>query len=131
MNQKLLVILLSLAAVAVVSIALYQKYFRPSPTSAPDESQKTIAVSAQNGKFTPDTFSTDVLDTLILNVNAVDQDYNFQVPDYPRLDTQIPKGQTTTVKIQYLGEGEYTFTCGPNCAGQLSVVQQSDTEDEE
>lgn len=126
MNHKLLMILLSLAAVAVVSIALYQKYFRPSPTSAPDEGQKTIAVSAQNGKFTPDSFTIELFDTLNLNVTAADQDYYFQVADYPRLDAQLPKGKTTTIKIDSLGVGEYPFTCGPDCTGLITVEQAED-----
>lgn len=128
MSQKLLVILLSLAAVAAVSIALYQKYFRPSPTAVTDEGQKAITVTAQNGQFSPDTFTTQLFEILNLNVSAVDQDYNFQVSGYPRLDSTISKGQTATIKIESLGVGEYPFTCGPDCTGKIIVEQQQDDE---
>jgi hypothetical protein len=96
-----------------------------SPTNVSD----TTAVNASNNSFSPANFSAVHLDTLVLSVTAVDHDYSFAIPDYPRLDTVIPKGTTKQIVIGGLGVGEYTYTCGTGCTGKLSIVQSSDTEE--
>lgn len=94
-----------------------------------DEQTVNVNVTANNGKFEPNSFKSDLFGTLNLNVNAVDSDYQFKVEDYPRLDANLAKGKTTTIKIQYLGLGDYTFTCGEGCSGTITIESIQDIED--
>ncbi len=97
----------------------------------PSESEKTIDVVAKDNTLTPNILQTQLAETLHVNVMAVDHDYTFKVKDYPRLDTTMPKGQTTPITIQFLGVGEYTFTCGKACSGKIIVEQRIDNEENE
>lgn len=141
MNKKMLVTFIALAFTVFVAVVVYNVYLRPSsyplPTNLPtasfiptvSEKQKTIGITAKNGIFTPNTFQSQLFETLILNVTATDLDYTFQVAGYPRLDTQLPIGQTTMIKIQSLGVGEYPFICGSECTGIIIVEQENDADE--
>ena len=94
-----------------------------------DEQTVNVNVTANNGKFEPNSFKSDIFGTLNLNVNAVDKDYQFKVEDYSRLDANLAKGKTTTIKIQFLGLGDYIFTCGEGCSGTITIESIQDIED--
>ena len=94
-----------------------------------DEQTVNLNVTANNGKFEPNSFKSDIFGTLNLNVNAVDKDYQFKVEDYSRLDANLAKGKTTTIKIQFLGLGDYIFTCGEGCSGTITIESIQDIED--
>lgn len=68
------------------------------------------------------------LDTVTLNITAVDQDYVFQHADWG-IDVSLPKGQTTAVTVDALSVGDSTFSCGPDCQGTIAVRGKSDEED--
>ncbi len=87
-----------------------------------------VEIEANKGVFTPQIFQIHLFDTLVLHVHAVDKDYSFSVTDYPRLDKQFPKGETTTLTIENLGVGEYNFTCGGTCNGKIIVEPKQDNE---
>ncbi len=103
----------------------------PGGTVGPQPTQvaNTVNVTADKGHFSPSTFTTELLDKLILNVTAVDRDYTFTIAGYPRLTTPLPKGKTTQVVITQLGIDTYTYSCNPGCTGTLTVTQKTDQEE--
>src|SRR5258706_7132994 len=134
-NWFVIVFILLLAIILVIYKTRGTFISNLTPTSVnpnvnqtqPIERKKTIDVVAENNSFTPKILQSQLGETLIINVTAKDREYAFKVKGYPRLDTVIPKGQMTPVTIQFLGVGEYTFTCGNACSGKI-VVEQIDDE---
>jgi hypothetical protein len=85
-----------------------------------------IKVTADKGVLTPKEFRVSQTKNLVLVVTAVDRDYSFKVTGYPRLDYTMKKGESTSLLIDALGVGEYTYTCGPGCNGSIVVEQEGD-----
>ena len=137
MKNKQFIPILLVTVLLVGGYYAYQKSRINIPNTTPTRNdevlnrEQTINVIADGGKFTPNSFKVELFDTLILNISAVDQNYTFKVRDYPRMDTAILAGKSTSAKIQYLGVGEYVFDCGQGCSGTITVVQERDTEGEE
>ena len=137
MKNKFLLPSLLVIALFAIGFYLLQKPSTNISTTTPikteggvaDEQTVNVNVTANNGKFEPNSFKSDLFGTLNLNVNAVDKDYQFKVEDYPRLDANLAKGKTTTIKIQFLGLGDYIFTCGEGCSGTITIESIQDIED--
>ena len=143
MKKKDFLIVLAITAVIILAVIIVRNRANPTSNSFYNTSNtpttngenetstptQTVAVTAQNKKFSPSDFSMDHLDSVLLTITAVDADYTFNVVDYPRMDTKIAKGTTQTVRIDRLGVGSYTYSCGTGCSGKITVTQKLDTED--
>lgn len=97
-------------------------------STIPTQTELTLDVTANNGKFTPNQFTVSQLVTLNIRVNSIDADYTFKVKGYPRLDSTFKKGVVSTHSIENLGVGEYPYTCGNGCSGTIIVEQAGDDE---
>lgn len=91
--------------------------------------EPTLDVIAKDNQFTPDSFIVTHLASLTLMVTAQDKDYVFDLKDF-NLRVELPKSQTTPVKIEGLGLGFYNFTCGEQCNGTVEVVRKLDADEE-
>lgn len=135
-GQKFIIILVILVALVVGWSLLKTKSQIASLKSSQTEqtedqsekSLKKIKVTAKNGKFRPNNFEVPINDSIALDINSVDQDYNFQLKDFG-INKKLPKGKTTRVKIEGLGIGKYQYSCGPDCSGTVEVFNKSDEED--
>lgn len=96
------------------------------PVAQPEQSAKTVDVTAQNNAFSPDTFTLGQSEALQLRVTAVDREYQFKIQGYDRLSTTFAKGSTRSHLIDKLGVGEYTYTCGSGCKGTITVESEED-----
>lgn len=90
---------------------------------------RTMNVIADSGKFTPSQIDTVLFSDIDLIVTAKDRDYEFRVQGYPRLDSNIKKGESKKIELYALGVGEYDYTCGTGCKGKIVVNRQNDTEE--
>jgi heme/copper-type cytochrome/quinol oxidase subunit 2 len=76
---------------------------------------RNFNVTAEGGKFTPDTVTVYLNDQIVLNITAVDRDYDFTQPDIGA-SIPIPKGTTKTIRTQATATGKFTFYCA-SCGG--------------
>ncbi|MBI3443636.1 cupredoxin domain-containing protein [Candidatus Woesebacteria bacterium] len=132
-NSRIILILVLVFILGGI-IAYLQKgklapsYKSPNGKEAEMVNEVTVEVVAKDNKFEPNEFKIGLQNTLNLNVNAIDRDYTFRVEGYKRLDANFPKGKTTTIKIEFLGVGEYPFSCGTGCSGKITIEPSTDTE---
>lgn len=138
MKKATILILVSLLLIAGITLLYLRLINKPQTVDQdanknvvrePEDKVQTVDVTAKNGKFEPNNFNLGLSETLSLSVNAVDQDYYFKVENYPRLNANFLKGETTTVDISSLGVGTYNYSCGEGCGGTITVEQQQDEEE--
>jgi hypothetical protein len=134
-NQIVLLIVIALIALGMIWLAKRGDVKQNTPSEntvsgeIPSSPYEVVATSTANkGSCTPNEFTITQSQALRLEVTAVDNDYIFKVSDLPRLDTIIKKGETSTIMIEYVGPGEYPFTCGNGCSGKIIVEHKDDYE---
>lgn len=84
-----------------------------NPTS--DASYRSFSISAEDGKFQPNTVIVEQGDVVNLNITAVDRDYDFTQPDYGFKES-IPKGTSKRIQFGATASGKFTFFCSV-CGG--------------
>jgi hypothetical protein len=135
--MKFNVVLIFVAILIILGGFFYFRQIRPQTSNENTTNQNsgtdiepsnitTIEVIANNGTLTPNEFAVPQSMNLRLQVQAVDKDYSFKVNGYPRLDFTMKKGDSTSLLIDALGVGEYTYTCGTNCKGTITVEPEAD-----
>jgi len=124
------IIVIVLLVLSVYYLLLIRKESMDNSASASDErTLKTVNVVAMDGKFEPSDLVTELFGDVDLVVTAKDRDYEFKIKGYPRLDTTIKKGETQTINLYSLGVGEYSYTCGTGCSGNITINQQPDDDE--
>jgi len=83
--------------------------------SAGNVSYRSFSIVAQNGSFSPDTIIVKQGDTVDLEVDAVDADYSFTLPNYG-FNPSISKGKTQRIEFEAVQTGNFTFYCA-SCGG--------------
>lgn len=86
---------------------------------------RSFDIKAEGGKYTPSTIIGRVGDTIHVNFNAVDKDYDIVFPSYNMKQTAT-KGQTKILEFQAVQEGSFTYYCemcgGANGPTKGSIV---------
>ncbi|MBU6500210.1 MAG: hypothetical protein KGJ89_00015 [Patescibacteria group bacterium] len=81
-------------------------------------SYRNFNVTADGDKFTPDILNVYLNDQIVLNITAVDKDYDFTQPDFGYDGVVIRKGTTKTIHIQAPDVAKFIYYCklcgGPN-----------------
>ena len=96
-----------------------------------EESQPSkIQRVGKGGVFTPSVINISVFQPVTFELVAVDKDYTFDVGRTP-LKFKVKKGSVTEISLGSLGKGDFTFSCGPKCAGTIHVAPEYDDDDEE
>jgi hypothetical protein len=139
LGRKLAVVALVVTILLLLAVVFISKRSADQLTEQEEQQQAqiidkgetfpVIPVVAENGKFEPSSFTVAQSQKLVLSVTAMDDDYLFEVKGYPRLSTPIEEGETVNVVIEALGVGQYDYTCGKGCSGQIIVETSSDDED--
>ncbi len=80
-----------------------------------DSSYRNLSIKIQSDKFSPDTIIVNQNDVVVLNILAVDKNYDFTQPDYG-FKFNISKGDTKPLNFQASASGKFTFFCS-SCGG--------------
>ncbi|MGD2080732.1 MAG: cupredoxin domain-containing protein [Nitrospirota bacterium] len=94
---------------AVVGCAPAQKTSAPRgmPEGAPT---KTIHVTAEKYKFTPNTIRVKKGTRLVLELESLDSRHEFELEEYG-IHAEIPAGETVRVELFASEPGEFEFAC--------------------
>lgn len=84
-----------------------------NPTNS--ASFRSFNIQIANGAFSPDQIIVYVGDTVSVSFTAVDQAYDWTLPDYG-MQVSIPKGTTRQVQLSPHAVGKFLFYC-TSCGG--------------
>jgi hypothetical protein len=84
-----------------------------SPTS--NSSLRVFDITANGGKFSPDTVAVKQNDSVRITINAVDKDYDFVQPEMG-FNFTIAKGTSKNLDFSSVNVGKFTFYC-ERCGG--------------
>lgn len=93
------------------------------PTSVDKQGSYVVRVfeiQGNNNKYVPDVIVVNEGDTVDLRVKAVDETYDFFVPDFGAYK-KILKGETGRVQFDADLYGQYEFFCKDSCTGRDKV----------
>ncbi len=76
---------------------------------------RSFTITAEDGKFTPNTVIVNQNDVVNLVISAVGASYDFTQPDYG-FHVSIPAGQSKTIQFGATASGQFTFYCA-SCGG--------------
>lgn len=127
-SNVIITALLILLALGLAVILKFPKEKASSRPPQPSETKRDLTVTAQNNQLNPQNFKLLHLETLNLQIRAVDRDYVFALPDF-NLNVSLPQGETTSVNLVGEGVGTYEYTCGQNCSGSVEVSPEPDVDD--
>ncbi len=77
---------------------------------------RVFNIKVEGGKFTPDTVAVYFNDQIVLNITAVDENYDFTQPDFGYDGIAVPKGTTKTIYMQATEIASFMFYC-KSCGG--------------
>ena len=116
------------ASVPLVSPVNFDAYVNENGAGSSEYNLPSMAVLADGGSLNPKDFSLTLHKILPLQIEARDQDYVFELPDFGIKNTLL-KGQTTEVNLSGLGLGTFHYSCGKGCGGTVTVTQEMDAEE--
>lgn len=96
-------------------------------TAAPGVTAKfrSFQITAENGNFMPNQVIVNAGDTVHLDLQAVDTDYDFVLPSYNMKQT-VKKGEKKILEFQALQTGRFTYYCsicgGPEQGPKGSII---------
>jgi heme/copper-type cytochrome/quinol oxidase subunit 2 len=76
---------------------------------------RSFSISANNNTFSPNTVVAKIGDSVIINITAVDKNYDVVQPDLG-LKQSITKGQTKLMAFSPMSTGKFMFYCS-SCGG--------------
>jgi len=111
------------------SIAKPVSVFPNTPRPGLDKKARIFNLEINEDKFSPDTIIVNDWDSVVINVKAIDKDYDFTQPNLS-IKTNIPKGETAIIRNGFGQEGgvKLTFFCslcggpGKGPTGQIIIV---------
>ncbi len=84
-----------------------------------ERSRMTYDIRGENGGFEPSTIMADEGDVIVINLAAVDGDYDIFFPDFG-VYRGVKHGETGKLSFQAYPYGDYKFFCENNCIGRPS-----------
>jgi len=136
-NSSKLLLFFLLTSLAAVSFFFSQRQNSPqtynsSASETLDEFAATeqilpqkISVTAENDTFDPPVLDLIQHQNVILEINAVDKDYQFIIPEF-EVAAVVPQGRVTEVLLPAKALGTYNFTCSSSCSGEVNVTDNDE-----
>jgi heme/copper-type cytochrome/quinol oxidase subunit 2 len=92
-------------------------------------SERTFSLIIDNNKIKPGLIVVNEFDKVVLNLKAVDKDYDFFLPDFG-VYKKIEKNTSASLVFQVFGVGKYEIKCRDLCAnavlGNIYVNQRGE-----
>jgi heme/copper-type cytochrome/quinol oxidase subunit 2 len=79
-----------------------------------EEGVVVIDIIARQFSFSPDPIIVKLGDRVKLNINSIDIDHGFALPDF-NIDARLEAGKITTVEFEADKLGEFIFSCSVFC----------------
>ncbi len=96
----------------------------------PESELKSVLITADSGRFEPNFIRLAQLDSINLEITALEQDYILQNNNFG-VDQSIPEGRTTTVRLDATQpSGMYQFLCQANCIFKVEIFKPADSDEE-
>jgi len=96
----------------IVTLILFSSFVSAGNLFAAET--KTIQMTAEKYKFTPDTITVHQGDKVILKITATDVDHGFGLKAFD-INRMLPKGKTVVIEFIASKKGEFTFKCTKFC----------------
>ena len=93
-----------------------------TPTKVPPQ---LIPITADNNSFSPNFLNLVQHQDAILKVEAVDQDYIFELREFD-ISAFAPMGEITEILLPGAAIGTFDFICGDTCRGKVRVVDNDE-----
>jgi cytochrome c oxidase subunit II len=107
-----LVLLETGLAMAVLFVLIAPLLGQNEPSGA--EGVREITMTAKKYEFSPSEIKVHVGDKVKLVITALDHKHGFQLEAF-KIDTELPKGEATTIEFTADQAGTFPFKCSKFC----------------
>jgi cytochrome c oxidase subunit II len=112
--KKTLLIMISIALMALGSIASYSRLFADKKTFMSKGKVEVIKITAMKFKYTPSHIKIKKGQTTIIELTSLDRLHGFYIPDL-EISADVAPGKPVQVSVTPEEAGTYHFLCNSFC----------------